>query len=289
VHAGFFGIQSWNGELLGARFLADGWFIDKYLAALKAASAGLGHPLVDVYDLHWYPEATDAAGNRVARLNGPELSAEQVQAIVQSPRSLWDPDYREQSWITKKLGGPINLLPRLRAKIDAGFPGLKLAITEYNNGGGLHIAGAIAEADNLGIFGVQGLFAATYWPMSKNEPFILAGLRAFRDFDGAGADFGDISLGSTSSRVRDVVVYASRDTANKDRSVFVAINKSGDPQVTRISGVTLAGTAHFYQVTAASAQGQAVISPVAAGTQAVRGDSMTISLPALSVTTIDVH
>ena len=30
---------------------------------------------------------------------------------------------------------------------------MKLAITEYDNGGGLHIAGTIAQADNLGVFG----------------------------------------------------------------------------------------------------------------------------------------
>ena len=28
---------------------------------------------------------------------------------------------------------------------------MKISITEYNNGGGQHIAGTIAEADNLGI------------------------------------------------------------------------------------------------------------------------------------------
>ena len=40
------------------------------------------------------------------------------------------------------------------------IPDSKLAITEYNYGAGNHISGAIAQADVLGIFGRQELFAA---------------------------------------------------------------------------------------------------------------------------------
>jgi hypothetical protein len=288
AHFGFYGIYSWSGDLPGVTASGANWFPDKYFAALKSASSEAGRPLVDVYDIHWYSEATDLAGKRVNGLNEATLSADQVQAIVQSPRSLWDKTYTEKSWITQAIGAPIYLLPRLQAKINAGFPGMKLAITEYNNGGGMHIAGTVAQADNLGIYGAQGLFAATYWPLSGQEPYSIAGFRAFRDFDGAGANFGDISLHATSNKVQDVVVYASKDSVREGRMVFVAINRSREPQVTEVGGITVAGTAHFYQMTAASAQGQASIRPVAAGVQAVHGKTMTFKLPALSVTTIDV-
>lgn len=289
AHFGFYGIYAWNGELSDAKPSANNWFPDRYFAALRAASTSFGRPLVDVYDFHWYSEATDPAGSRVSSLKGPTLTAAQVQAIVQSPRSLWDTSYTEKSWITRGIGGPIYLLPRLQAKINAGFPGMRMAITEYNNGGALHIAGTIAQADNLGIFGAYNLFAANYWPMGGQEPYILAAFRAFRDFDSAGANFGDISLQAASNKVQDVVVYASSDSGRAGRTVFVAINRSADAQVTQITGATLAGTAHLYQITAASAQGQQGIRPVASGTQAVGGNSLTIRLPALSVTTIDVY
>jgi hypothetical protein len=63
--------------------------------------------------------------------------------------------------------------------------------------------------------------------------------------------------------------------------------------VTAIEGQALSGTAHLYQMTAASAQTQASgghpVQPVAAGTMPVSGSSLTITLPALSVTTIDVR
>lgn len=289
VHYGFEGIYNWQGELSATPTGAN-WFPDKYLPAIKSAAATYGKPLVDVYDFHWYSEATDGSGNRVTTLEGPTLTAAQVQAIVQSPRSLWDTTFTENSWITADaLAGPIYILGRLQTKIAAENPGMKIAVTEYNNGGGQHIAGTLAEADNLGIFGSQGVFAASYWPLSSNEPYPLAAFRMYRGFDGNSASFGDVSLQSTSSDVQDVVVYASVDSTTPGRVVFVAINRSTSAKLTAISGQALSGTAHLYQITAASAQGQSPIQPVTVGQVAVSGTSMTINLPGLSVTTIDVQ
>ena len=287
VHYGFEGIYNWQGEL---SVTPDGanWFPDKYLPALKTASDAYGKPLVDVYDFHWYSEATDGT-TRVTNLTSSNLTAAQVQAIVQSPRSLWDPTFSENSWITNDvLGEPIKLLPRLQAKIDAEFPGTRISITEYENGGDNHIAGAIAQADNLGVFGSQGVFAATLWPLG-NCPYILAGFRAFRGFDGATASFGDTSLKATSSKVQNVTVYASTDSTTPGRAVFVAINRSTSQQVTAINGMALSGTASVYQMTASSTQGQNPIHPVLAQQMPVSGSSLTITLPALSVSTIDVQ
>jgi hypothetical protein len=288
VHYGFFGIYAWNGEL-AATPSGNNWFPDKYLPAIKAASTTFGKPLVDVYDFHWYSESTDGNGNRVTSLNGPSLTNAQVQAIVQSPRSLWDATYQENSWITSTLGGPIYLLPRLQAKIAAHSPGMKLAITEYNNGGAQHIAGTIAQADNLGVFGAQGLFAANFWPLTTDEPYLLAGFRAFRDFDGANHNFGDTAVQATSSNVANVAVYVSTDTTRPGRVVMVAINRSNATQTTAISGQPLSGTAHLFQMTATTASAQSTIRPVAVGTQAISGSSLTVTLPSLSVTTIDIY
>ena len=289
VHYGFEGIYNWQGEL-SATPSGNNWFPDKYLPALKTASTTFGKPLVDVYDFHWYSEATDASGNRVIGLASSSLTADQVQAIVQSPRSLWDTTYTENSWITTDvLGGPIYILGRLQSRINAEFPGMKIAITEYENGGWNHIAGTIAQADNLGIFGAQGVFAANFWPPNGTYSYALAGFRAFRDFDGANSSFGDTSLQATSSNVQNVVVYASTDSSTPGRVVFVAINRSTSAQVTAITGQSLSGTAHLYQMTAATTQGQSPVAPISAGTMPASGSSLTLTLPALSVTTIDIH
>jgi hypothetical protein len=207
---------------------------------------------------------------------------------------LWDPTFTDTGnsnpWIYQELGStPINLLGRLETKINAENPGMKISITEYENGGWNHIAGTIAQADNLGIFGSRGLFAASFWPPNGTYSYALAGFRAYRGFDGANASFGDTSLEATSSNVQNVVVYASTDSTTPGRTVMVAINRSTSPEVTAINGAPLSGTAHLYQITRASAQGQNPVAPVAIGTMAVSGSSMTITLPALSVTTIDIH
>jgi len=293
VHYGFQGIYNWQGELNATPSGAN-WFPDKYLTAISAASATYGKPLVDVYDFHWYAEEYDANGTRSLDLTGTTLTDAQVQLIVQSPRDLWDPTFTDSTnsnpWIYEELGNtPINILGRLQAKINSEFPGMKISITEYENGGWNHIAGTIAQADNLGIFGSQGVFAANFWPPNGTYSYALAGFRAFRDFDGAGANFGDTSLQATSSNVQNVVVYASSDSTAPGRFVFVAINRSTTSQVTAINGQPLSGTAHLYQMTATSAQGQNPVQPVSIGTMAVGSSSLTITLPALSVTTIDVQ
>ena len=295
VHYGFQGIYNWQGEL-SATPTGTNWFPDKYLPAIKSASDTYGKPLVDVYDFHWYPEEYDASSTRITSMSGTTLTDAQVQLIVQSPRNLWDPTYNDGSsgnsnpWIFNELGGsPIQILPRLQAKIAAEFPGMKgLSMTEYEGGGWNHIAGTIAQADMLGIFGSQGLFAANLWPPSGTYDYALAGFRVFRGFDGANANFGDKSLSATSSDVQNVAVYASLDSTVAGRVVFVAINRSTSSQVTAINGLALSGTATIYQITASSAQGQSPVHPVKVGQVAASGSSLTVTLPALSVSTIEV-
>ena len=105
-----------------------------------------------------------------------------VQAArVQAPRSLWDPTYVENSWITADStnGQAIQLLPRKQAKINATaatygskYTANQISISEYNYGGGDDISGGIAEADVLGIFGQQGVLSANEWQLNSNESFI---------------------------------------------------------------------------------------------------------------------
>jgi fibronectin type 3 domain-containing protein len=297
VHYGFQGIYNWQGEL-NATPNGTNWFPDKYLPAIKAASTSYGKPVVDVYDFHWYAEEYDSGGTRSIDLTGTTLTAAQVQLIVQSPRNLWDATYTDSfnsnPWIYEELGNtPINLLGRLQSKINTENPGMKISVTEYANGGWNHIAGTIAEADNLGIFGAQGVFAANLWPTTNSYAYVTAGFTAYRGFDGATACFGDTSLATTSSDVPSVMVYASLDSTAPGRVVFVAINRSTSTKVTAINGQALSGTAYLYQMTAASAQSQVsgggAVRPVGAGTMPANGNSLTITLPPLSVTTIDVH
>lgn len=280
VHYGFNGIVNWQGA---PGFTDTFWFTDKYLQDLKAASDSAGRRLLDAYDLHWYSEAR-VNGTRITSLTGTSLTPEEVQAIAQSPRSFWDPSYRENSWIADWLGGPVRLLPRLQAKIDATWPGTALAITEYDHGGDQHIAGALAQADTLGIFGQQGVLLATFWPMSDHYPYILAAFRMFRDYDGQLGSFGDVSIPTTSSDIAKVSVHASRDSQHPGRYVLVAVNRSTQDQDVGFSGLGgIAGTARVYRLDSEHA------SPYFAGEVPANLGNWVITLPGLSVSTLEIR
>jgi len=263
-------------------------FLEFYLAQMKNAATTTGHRLVDVLDVHWYPEARGTcAANPMdgCRITEEDTDAGVVAARKQAPRSLWDLAYTENSWIAQfSTNGPIRLLPRLEDKIAANYPGTKLSITEYNYGGANHISGGIAQADALGVFGREGLFAATLWRLVANNNFIYGGFDMYRNFDGANGSFGDTSIRALTSDAASTSVYASVDAGNANRMVLVCINKT---DATQTAGIAVTHSVQFhtakaYQLTSSSAQGQ----PQAQPDVAVTANSFQYTMPANSVTTL---
>jgi autotransporter-associated beta strand protein len=259
-------------------------FLNYYLAQMKAAEQTYGKRLLDVLDVHWYPEAQSSDGVRITEQNNTPTV---VAARLQAPRSLWDPTYTESSWITQwSTHGPINLLPRLQGKIDANYAGTKLAITEYNYGGGNHISGAIAEADVLGIFGREGVFAANEWPLSGSEPFIAAAFQMYRNFDGHNGIFGDTSVSAGTNDNSATSVYASLDSQDPNRMVLVAINKT-DHAVNALMDLNYTTPfilADVYQLTSAASN------PTAAGSVLINDPAnFSYTMPAYSVCTINIR
>jgi Glycoside hydrolase family 44 len=197
-------------------------FLDTYMAQLKTASEAQGRRLLDVLDLHYYSEAIGGG----ARINdGGKPSTTAAAARVQASRSMWESTYVESSWITgccvsvpsgdEQPGtspAGIDLVPRMMAKIAARYPGTKLAFTEYDQGGGDHISGAVAQADVLGIFGRTGVYAASQWPEGNpgnTQKYIFGAFNLLRNYDGAGGKFGDTSVSATSSDWSKISVHAS--------------------------------------------------------------------------------
>lgn len=297
VHYGFNGMANWQGS---SGYSGTFWFTDDYLQQMKAASDTAGIRLLDAYDWHWYSEAyahTPAIDPndgvlksmyiRVVNADRTDLSDEMVDAIAQSPRSLWDTTYPEDSWIKRYFGGPIYLLPRIQSKIDAAYPGTKMVIGEYDNGGGRHIAGTLAQADNLGVFGRYGVYAATFWGGDNNDAtryaFTYAGFKSFRDFDGAGGHFGDTSIDSTVSDWAKASCWASKDSGQDDRVVLVLINKTKNSQVTslRLFHTRAMSTAHVYEISGTNT------SPVTKPDISLSlTNALKVTLPARSVTTM---
>ena len=197
-------------------------FTNYYLAQMKSASDAAGRRLLHRYDMHWYPEAR--GDNRIVFGSGPGTDND-IDARLQAPRSLWDPDYVENSWITQYTTGGegIRLLPRLQQSVDQHFSGTGLAVTEYNYGGTDHISGGVAQADVLGIFG-RFRVAACFWPLNDGNSYVAGAFQLYRNYDGEGARFGSVSLQASASDNSRAGVHAAR--AADGKLTVVAINRS---------------------------------------------------------------
>lgn len=265
-------------------------YLEWLLNSVHTEEQAQGRKLMDVLDVHWYPEAT-GGGTRISFDNSTNPSAALVQARVQAPRSLWDETYTETSWITSCCsGGPIKLLKHLERDVADFNPGTKLAITEYNYGGGQHVSGGVAQADALGIFGEEGLFAATLWPIASGSQsrFTAGAFKMYLDYDGSAGTgtFGDLSVDASTSNIAQSAVYASLDSNDPTRMVLVAINRT-----TAAKDVALAVTAdrrfdfaEAYQLTSSSSN------PVRVADVPIDlVNAFHYTMPALSVSTLVLH
>ncbi len=255
-------------------------FLNVYLAAMKEAERAAGRRLLDVLDVHWYPEAR---GNNV-RITENNESPGVAEARIQAPRSLWDPNYVEQSWIEQTIDHKaIRLIPRIQGQIAENYPGTKLSISEYNYGGNTSISGAIAQADVLGIFGRYGLFAACNWGIGPKDTGELAGYRAFLDFDGQGSKFGDLGLQVQGENPAQDSVYAAIDSHHPSRVTVVAINKTNSPKPMHLTlkGIS-GGSVSAYCITSGSLERGVRL-------DASRdGNGITFVAPGMSITSLAV-
>ena len=271
----------WNGfvSLQDAPDRRGRDFLDFYLDSMRNAELRGGRRLLDVLDLHWYPEAKGGG----VRITEASTAAEVVAARVQAPRSLWDPSYVETSWISQDAGiGAIRLLPRMTEKVAAHYPGTRLAFTEWSYGGGNDVSGAIAHADVLGIFGAGGVFAATVWNAGAS-PYVDAAFDAYCNYDGQGSRFGDTAVTATTADPSLTSIYASVDEGNDDHMVLVAINKSVGPVDAElaITHATDFVRGSSFCLTGGTPRLVPAADPSLAGHNLFR-----VALPAMSVTTV---
>jgi hypothetical protein len=240
---------------------------------MAAAEKASGRRLVDVLDVHYYSEARGGGKRVTEEGENPGL----IAARIQSPRSLWDPTYVEDSWISRDvLGGKsVRLLPWLQELIEKNYPGTRLGMTEYYFGGGNHISGAIAQADVLGIFGREGVFAAALWPLNNKQEYVQAAFDAYRNVDGRGRAVGDLSLPVEQPDPARLSVYAMSDSKQPGKVSLVMINKTAQPLAVRVEGADGSTWARFEVAGAAGVKHQG---------RATAADA--VRLPPMSVTTL---
>jgi len=221
-----------------------------------------GRKLVDVFTVHYYPQ-------------GGEYSEDTSNAMQlrrnRSTRSLWDPNYTDETWIADE----VRLVPRLKEWIDRYDPLTPIGLTEYSWGADEHMNGGTAQADVLGILGRENIDMATRWVTPDTGTSAYNAIKMFRNYDGAKSAFGDISVSAAAPNPDEVSAFAALRTGDTALTI-VLINKqlsSTADVLPQIANYSASGNGQRWQLTSA---GIARVADVAANTQ--------ITLPAQSVT-----
>ena len=183
-----------------------------YLQRLAAYEKKSGVRILDVVDVHFYPQ-----GQGIGLGTEGRTDADTSARRVRSTRALWDPSYRDESFID----APVRLLPRLREWVDANYPGRGISIGEYNFGAEQDLSGGLAAAEALGRFAAANLTSAFYWTAPPRQSPAFWAFRAYRNFDGQGSHFEEFFVGSGSADR--LSLFASRDEGTT-RAVIVAVN-----------------------------------------------------------------
>ena len=248
-------------------------FAAALLGNLRDSSIAAGRRLLDVLDMHWYPDLYTPIINE----NTDSLT---VANRMQAPRTLWDSTYVETGWIGQYYHPEsAAILRRTQRIIGEQYPGTKLAVTEFNYGGSTHISGGIAMADVLGIFGANRVYFASLW--GDIAGYIASGYRMYTNYDAHGGTYGDLSVHATSSDNLNSSIHVATSAGDPSTLHIIAINKNLSRTINAhfviTSDVQFASGA-AYGLTSASTSIQSK-----AGISSIQGNQFTYALPPLSV------
>ena len=247
-------------------------FVEWYLQQACANPMPGGGRRVDMLDVHYYPQ-----GN-VAGLGGASDSESATDSArrLRSLRELYDPGYVSESWVGADGSRP-QLIPRLRAWIDARCPGTKLALTEYKWGPDNGASGALAQAEALAIFGREGVDLAARWVAPEVGSLAERAFRLFLDYDGTHTRVVGRALAASSSIAGDVGAYAV-ETVGQRLYVLLFNRATASREIVLNLSVALQGNYRVFRFDAATP-----VSQVASG--ALSGSSLTLdNVPARSAT-----
>jgi len=200
-------------------------FLEWYISQVANHRNQTGIQLVDVIDLHYYPEGVDY---------GTDESPSVANLRLRSPRAMWDPTYIEETWIASI----IELIPRMRGYAEKFNLDVKLSISEYNYGDDSIITGALAQVDLLGIYAREGLYMACRWVAPTLNSKAEEAFKLFLNYDGNGAKIqgdyllpllsqnGDIDL-SAHAYENDEALSVVLIAKNQEYSVPVTVDVSG--------------------------------------------------------------
>ena len=238
-------------------------FIPWFLRNLSDHDAAAGQRHLDLLDIHYYPEG----------LYNDNSDAATAAHRLRATRSLWDWEYKDESWIDE----PIALIPHMLQLIADNYPGTRLAISEWNFGAADTMNGALAIADVLGIFGREGVTMAAYWRILEPESPGNFAFRMYTNYDGQGGRFGDLSVLASSPDPDVITSFAALDTASGDLHLLL-LNKlpsTAQPVNLELNHFAAAGPATLYRYS--ESQPTAILNETVA-------DPYNLTLPPYSIT-----
>jgi hypothetical protein len=203
-----------------------------------------GARTLDVLDVHGYPDAVTSG-----------LTTAQLQALAAGIyRDYWDPTYDngadDAPWATTmepNYGKPFRI-PRLKALVNAIYPGTPLSFTEWSAAfyQESDFSTALGDADAYGIFGREGISFATRWgsPTSNStttkvpNPNYLA-LKLYGNYDGLHDGFGTVSVSDTNTGNPNL--FSSYAALNATGTVMTIVVLNKDPNNTAQVTFSLSG------------------------------------------------
>jgi PKD repeat protein len=236
------------------------WLLDQ----LRQNDQATGKRILDVFSVHYYPQGGEY---------GSDTSSTMQLRRNRSTRSLWDPNYVDESWI----GTQVRLIPRLRGWVNQYYPGTQIALTEYNWGAENPLNGATAQADIWGIFGREGLDIGALWTAPDASTPLYKAMKMYRNYDGNKSTFGQTSVYAGGPNPDNVSVFAA--TRSDGALTVMVINKylaNNTPATINLAGFATSGVAERWQLASNAISRQANVT--------FSGSSFAVSLPAQSVT-----
>jgi len=206
-------------------------FIPWFLQQMAAYEKKNGTRLLDYLDIHGYFQADTSANDAAAKA-----------LRLRMTRGMWDPSYIDESWLGvpppqnhQPNGNAMWLIPRFIELIEANYPGTKFSMSEWTSSDDTDITGGLVTVDCLGIFGVYGVDAATYW--ATPDPKGPIGL-AFWLYRGFGTFFGDLSVPVYMSNLNpDLLGVYSAKNSKTGKISLVIVNKDLNPVSLAMSNV----------------------------------------------------
>ncbi len=207
------------------------------LEYFKEAEKKAGKRLIDVIDIHWYPELYGKnQKGETKRLSDvseadPTILTKQFAALREWYDPTFAPDGKDiDSWTAnpdnkKLLWDPYHpVIPALKKIIETTYPGTKLAINEFHSGGNENYYGAVLRAALYGIFMQEDLYMSENWSQVDKNKSLFYAQKMYGNYDGKGSRVKGRFVKSSSSAA-ELMSFVVRDG---NRFYVVLVNQSAE-------------------------------------------------------------